>query len=149
MIAALFPGQGSSGLLAGIALAASMERGRALLERAAEAADLPLTKITAHGGRALERTEILQPVLVAVALAAFAALRERFRRPPREDLVHDENGAPVLARPIRTRTESRVRHGATIAAGRTPAEVWTLRIGAAIVVAIMLTAFVLLLAYLA
>ena len=80
---------------------------------------------------------------------AFAALRERFRRPPREDVVHDENGAPVLARPIRTRTESRVRHGATIAAGRTPAEVWTLRIGAAIVVAILLTAFVLLLAYLA
>ncbi len=80
---------------------------------------------------------------------AFAALRERFRRPPREEVVHDENGAPVLARPIRTRTERRVRHGATIAAGRTPAEVWTLRIVAAIVVAILLTAFVLLLAYLA
>jgi len=76
VIAALFPGQGSAGLLAGIALAASMERGRALLERAAEAADLPLTRITAHGGRALERTEVLQPVLVAVALSTFAALRE-------------------------------------------------------------------------
>ena len=80
---------------------------------------------------------------------AFAALRERFRRPPRDEVVHDENGAPVLARPIRTRTERRVRHGATIAAGRTPAEVWTLRIVAAIVVAILLTAFVLLLTYLA
>ena len=80
---------------------------------------------------------------------AFAALRERFRRPPRDEVVHDENGAPVLARPIRTRTERRVRHGATIAAGRTAAEVWTLRIVAAIVVAILLTAFVLLLTYLA
>ena len=80
---------------------------------------------------------------------AFAALRERFRRPPRDEVVHDENGAPVLARPIRTRTERRVRHGATIAAGRTPVEVWTLRIVAAIVVTILLTAFVLLLAYLA
>ena len=79
----------------------------------------------------------------------FAALRERFRRPPREDVVHDENGAPVLARPIRTRTERRVRHGATIAAGRTPIEVWSLRIVAAIVVVVLLTAFVLLLAYLA
>ena len=79
----------------------------------------------------------------------FAALRERFRRPPREDVVHDANGVPVLARPIRTRTERRVRHGATIAAGRTPVEVWSLRIAAAIVVVVLLTAFVLLLAYLA
>ena len=63
-------------------------------------------------------------------------------------MTHDETGEP-LARPIRTRTERRVRHGATIAAGSTSAEVWALRVAAAILVAVLLTAFVLLLAYLA
>ena len=78
----------------------------------------------------------------------FTALRDRFRRPERDPVTHDETGEP-LARPIRTRTERRVRHGATIAAGSTSAEVWALRVAAAILVAVLLTAFVLLLAYLA
>ena len=111
----------------------------------------------------------------AAPLGARRAARRRRRgrrRPPRRELAEARHGRPrgaaravpaTAARgrgprrerragaraAVRTRTESRVRHGATIAAGRTPAEVWTLRIGAAIVVAILLTAFVLLLAYLA
>ena len=51
--------------------------------------------------------------------------------------VHAQNGTLTQAA------------GATIAAGRAAVEVWTLRIVAAIVVAILLTAFVLLLTYLA
>ena len=80
---------------------------------------------------------------------ALAGLRERFRRPPRDEVVHDEAGEPVLARPIRTRTERRVRHGATIAAGRTAGEVWALRVLAALLVIVLLTTFVLLLASIA
>ena len=78
-----------------------------------------------------------------------AGLRERFRRTPREDAAPRDTPEPLVARPLRTRTERRVRHGATIAAGRTAAEVWALRVLAAILVIVLLTTFVLLLASIA
>ncbi len=73
-LAFLFPGQGSRGLEAGLDLAASTPSGRALLDRACAAADVPFARLRDRGGRALERTEVLQPVLTAVALAAHGAL---------------------------------------------------------------------------
>jgi [acyl-carrier-protein] S-malonyltransferase len=73
-LAFLFPGQGSRGLLAGLDLAASTPAGQALLDRACAAADVPCARLRDRGGRALERTEVLQPVLTAVALAAHGAL---------------------------------------------------------------------------
>jgi [acyl-carrier-protein] S-malonyltransferase len=73
-IALLFPGQASKNLLAAVALAAADPAGRALLDHAATAAKVPFPVLLERGGRALERTEILQPVLTAVALHAARAL---------------------------------------------------------------------------
>jgi hypothetical protein len=68
------------------------------------------------------------------------------RREAQED---DPYAVPALPPPIRTRTDARLRGNASVAAHRNPTELWTLRIVAAIVVVVLLTAFVLLLAYLA
>lgn len=72
--ALLFPGQGSKGVLAGLALALSSPAGAALIDRAAAAAGVVRAELAARGGRALERTEVLQPVLTAISLAAHAHL---------------------------------------------------------------------------
>jgi [acyl-carrier-protein] S-malonyltransferase len=68
--ALLFPGQGARGMLLTLDLATSFAAGRALLDRAAAAAGLTRAGLAERGGRALERTAVLQPVLTAIALAA-------------------------------------------------------------------------------
>jgi [acyl-carrier-protein] S-malonyltransferase len=73
-IALLFPGQAPKHLLSAVADTASDPAGRALLDRAAAAAQVPYSRLLERGGRALDRTEILQPVLTAVALHAARAL---------------------------------------------------------------------------
>jgi acyl transferase domain-containing protein len=73
-VALLFPGQGSRGVLAGLDLAEASAPGRALVERACAAADVGPARLRERGGRALERTEVLQPVLTAITLAVHSAL---------------------------------------------------------------------------
>lgn len=63
MIAFLFPGQGARNVLSGVRLARALPWGPKLLELATT------VELEAEAGRALERTEVLQPVLVAVCLA--------------------------------------------------------------------------------
>ena len=70
-LAFLFPGQGARNVLAGLKLA----RSSPLLDLALDAAKLTLAEVESHGGRALERTEVLQPVLTAICLAIHATLR--------------------------------------------------------------------------
>jgi hypothetical protein len=55
----------------------------------------------------------------------------------------------AVPRPRRTAAAARARAGATVAARRSPGEVWATRVLAAVVVAVLLTAFVLILAYIA
>jgi TolA-binding protein len=85
--------------------------------------------------------------------SAFHALKARF-----EGLFasngnpHDQDDAdeePAVPRPLRTAAAARARAGATVAARRSPGEVWALRVLALVVVAVLLTAFVLILAYIA
>jgi hypothetical protein len=57
----------------------------------------------------------------------------------------EEEGEPAIPRPRRSAAAARARAGATVAARRSPAEVWGMRVLAAIVVAILLIAFVLVL----
>lgn len=64
-----FPGQGARNLLAGLKLARSWPGGAKLVGFAANGVDLE-----ANAGRALERTEVLQPVLTAISLAVHRAL---------------------------------------------------------------------------
>ena len=73
-VALLFPGQAPRNLLAALEATAREPAGRALLEHAAAAAQVPLARLVERGGRALDRTEILQPALTAVALHAARAL---------------------------------------------------------------------------
>ncbi len=73
-IALLFPGQSPKHLLPAVLDAAADPAGQALLDRAAFAAQVPCSRLLDHGGRALDRTEVLQPVLTAVALHAARAL---------------------------------------------------------------------------
>ncbi|HVK66039.1 MAG TPA: ACP S-malonyltransferase [Polyangium sp.] len=73
-VAFLFPGQGAKGLVAAVQFAESEPRGKEMLERAAAAADIQPSELLAKGGRALERTEVQQPVLTAVALFVHAEL---------------------------------------------------------------------------
>ncbi len=74
-VALLFPGQGAEEPRMGLALAAAFAGARELLELAAEETRADVPALLARGGRQLERTEVLQPVLVAVALGAMRALR--------------------------------------------------------------------------
>ena len=73
-IALLFPGQAPKHLLPAVVDTAADPAGRALLFRAAAAAKVPFSTLLDRGGRALDRTEILQPVLTAVALHAARAI---------------------------------------------------------------------------
>lgn len=79
--ALVFPGQGSEapglGPACGAALAELTPRGRALLAHASEACGLDVARALADGARALERTDVLQPTLVALSLAAARALEAR------------------------------------------------------------------------
>ncbi|MDI1443289.1 ACP S-malonyltransferase [Polyangium sp. 6x1] len=73
-MAFLFPGQGAKGLIAAVQFAESAPRGKEMLDRAAAAADIAPGELLAKGGRALERTEIQQPVLTAIALFVHSEL---------------------------------------------------------------------------
>lgn len=70
----LFGGQGPDLARLGPDLARVGERTSELLELAAHHAGLPLQDIWARGGRALERTEVYQPVLIALELGLHNAL---------------------------------------------------------------------------
>jgi len=76
MIAWLVAGQGAEHPGMGLELARSYEPAAELLERASDAAGKDLRELSAIGGRALLRTEYLQPALTAVALGAASFLRD-------------------------------------------------------------------------
>ncbi len=61
----------------GLALAASDARAKRLLDLASDATKVDLLRAIERGGRALTRTEVLQPALVAVSLGAAHALESR------------------------------------------------------------------------
>jgi hypothetical protein len=61
----------------------------------------------------------------------------------------DEDVEPAVPRPRRSAAAARARAGATVAARRSPTEVWAMRVLAAVVVAILLIAFVLVITSLA
>ncbi len=102
------------------------------------------TAVLSEPGKDVQHTS---PV-VAAGSSAFQALKARF-----EGLFatngdgHDEE--PAMPRPLRTASAARARAGATVAARRSPGEVWATRVLAAVVVAVLLTAFVLILIYIA
>lgn len=77
----IFPGQGSEEPEMGLALAREDEDARALLAEASRACGIDVARALERGGRALRRTEILQPALLAVGLAAARALERRGARP--------------------------------------------------------------------
>jgi [acyl-carrier-protein] S-malonyltransferase len=72
-VLALFPGQGAEEPRMGVALAEAFPPARALLALAGEEAGVEPLPLLARGGAALARTEVLQPLLVAVALGAWKA----------------------------------------------------------------------------
>ncbi|HEV8634857.1 MAG TPA: ACP S-malonyltransferase [Chloroflexota bacterium] len=76
--ALLFPGQGAQRVGMGADLVERSPAARAIFDRAEAEADLPLARLCAEGPEeALRATEVAQPALVAVELAALAALAER------------------------------------------------------------------------
>ena len=88
--------------------------------------------------------------------SAFQALKARFEgmfgsngdgEGPDGDTAHGPDAA--VPRPRRTAAAARARAGATVAARRSPGEVWATRVLAAVVVAVLLLAFVLILANIA
>ncbi|MBI2375544.1 MAG: ACP S-malonyltransferase [Deltaproteobacteria bacterium] len=76
-----FAGQGSEVPRMGLELAASFPRARGLLELASEGTKVDLFRLLARGGRDLDRTEVLQPAMVAVCLGAWLAAEEVGARP--------------------------------------------------------------------
>jgi [acyl-carrier-protein] S-malonyltransferase len=80
----VFPGQGADEPRMGLDLAAHFEPAAALLRLASQSAGRDMFALLARGGPELERSEVLQPVLIAVSLGAALALRARGARP---DLV--------------------------------------------------------------
>jgi [acyl-carrier-protein] S-malonyltransferase len=83
-IAFLFPGQGMEVPLMGLAIAGTTPAARHLLELAGGCCGQDLPRLLERRDRALERTDVLQPCLTAVALGAFEALTVAGVRP---DLV--------------------------------------------------------------
>jgi predicted nucleic acid-binding Zn-ribbon protein len=87
--------------------------------------------------------------------AALRALRDRMERlfvPNGHTAAEREETAPAepaVPRPRRTATAARARAGATVAARRSPAELWALRALAAVLVAVLLIAMILILAHIA
>lgn len=74
-VALLFPGQGAEQPRMGLAFADALPGARELLALASEEVGADVPALLARGGARLEATNVLQPVLVAVALAASRALR--------------------------------------------------------------------------
>lgn len=81
MHALVFAGQGAEMPGMGIALAERSPRARQLLALASDAVALDLPRAMESGARALERTEVLQPALVAIGLGAAYLLEERVGLP--------------------------------------------------------------------
>lgn len=77
----IFPGQGSEEPEMGLALARSDDDARAIIDEASRACGVDVTRVLERGGRALTRTDVLQPVLLAVGLATARALERRGARP--------------------------------------------------------------------
>jgi [acyl-carrier-protein] S-malonyltransferase len=95
-LAFLFPGQGARNVLGGVTLARTWPEGAALLELALEQVKLTFSELEANAGRALERTEVLQPVLAASCLAIHRALL-RAGITPALVLGHSLGELPVCA----------------------------------------------------
>ena len=72
---ALFAGQGAEAPGMGLALAETDAEARRWIELAGELAGVDALRVIATGAPALSRTEVLQPLLVAVQLGAVAAAR--------------------------------------------------------------------------
>lgn len=89
----LFAGQGSERARMGLALAEHVGDAR-LLDLAGELAGVDLRRALERGGRALERTEVIQPALTAVALVALRALTAAGIRP---DLVAGHSVGEIAA----------------------------------------------------
>ena len=77
----LFGGQGPDLARLGPELARAVSRIGSLLELAADLVELEPAELWARGGRALERTEVYQPVLVAIELGVHDALTSGGVRP--------------------------------------------------------------------
>jgi [acyl-carrier-protein] S-malonyltransferase len=75
--AIVFPGQAAEEPGMGLALAAIDARARRLLDLASSATGVDVPQAIERGGRALTRTDVLQPALVAVSLGAAHALARR------------------------------------------------------------------------
>jgi [acyl-carrier-protein] S-malonyltransferase len=74
-VAFLFPGQASPLAANGRDLAREVEPCRAFVELAARTLGLDADRLWQQGGRLLERTDVYQPVLVAILLGVHEALR--------------------------------------------------------------------------
>ncbi len=72
----IFAGQGSEEPGMGLALAARSEAASAYLAEASRVTGLDIPRSLERGARALTRTEVLQPVLVAVGLASACLMRD-------------------------------------------------------------------------
>lgn len=73
----LAPGQGSRDLVHVVDFARKLARGKDLLDHAAAIIDLPVVRWLDQGGRHLEPTETLQPVLTAISLVIADELKAR------------------------------------------------------------------------
>jgi len=110
----------------------------------------PDAGVAAENGSRAER-----PDLATRASASLQALKSRLESLFASNghaAAEDEPGAAreeAIPGPRRTASAARARAGATVAARRSPAELWALRIVAAAVVAVLLIAFVLILASIA
>jgi [acyl-carrier-protein] S-malonyltransferase len=76
-LAFLAPGQGSRDIVHCIEFLQARAQGKEWLEHAAVAAHLPIARWLEHGGRHLESTEVLQPVLTALSLVITSELSSR------------------------------------------------------------------------
>lgn len=76
-VAFLAPGQGSRDLVHVVDFARKLTRGKEWLDHAAASIDLPVSRWLDQGGRHLEPTETLQPVLTAISLVIADELLER------------------------------------------------------------------------
>jgi len=80
-LAFVFPGQGARDVLHAIEWAARSERGRALVDQACSRCGCTLEEVRRHGGRLLESTRVLQPLLTAASLSTWARLTALGVRP--------------------------------------------------------------------
>jgi hypothetical protein len=130
---------------------ASSTTGERRLEAAVLDAPGPLragSRPTTTPGEEIPHTSAPEPAISS----ALQALKARFEGLFATNGHRDDDGPdeePAVPRPLRTASAARARAGATVAARRSPGEVWATRVLAAIVVAVLLTAFVLILAYIA